>query len=139
MKYIKTYKIFEHHLPLDSEMVDYLKDIFFDLEDIGLNPEVIRYKTEHVDRLTIGIYDDYNKLSFNLDYSILSCLQHINDYMDNMDYKLSYIIFNCEDEDGIKQKDEINDSLDELKRITNVFGYKNFKNMILTFKKKTDK
>ena len=134
MRYLKTKSVFEHlkrfnesnptsdavKESIDPEVKSNLNDILLELEDIGLR---IHIEDSIHNKISILI-ESLN--GFNLDENIYSSLYHLDSYLKEVGYKLRFIqIINVKDKDSIRQLDSADD-LDDLKRLTGVFGYNNF-------------
>lgn len=142
MKYLKSYKIFENHTDLDSN----INDIFLELKDRGLFLNI-----DHIDRknlipvLNVSLINfdldnaetnwSTKHKTFDLDIEIWDSLHMLVSYLvKEYDYRISMIRLLCEDSDGKEERDYADD-LKDLEKIVNHFGYKNFKSIMIRFVK----
>ena len=106
---------------IDPEVKSNLNDILLELEDIGLR---IHIEDSIHNKISI-IIESLN--GFNLDENIYSSLYHLDSYLKEVGYKLRFIQINAKDKDSIRQRQlDSADDLDDLKRLTGVFGYNDF-------------
>ena len=139
MRYLKTKSFFEHlkrfnesnptsdavKESIDPEVKSNLNDILLELEDIGLRIHIEDSIHNKISiRLKAGLIP-FRRNGFNLDENIYSSLYHLDSYLKEVGYKLRFIQINAKDKDSIRQLDSADD-LDDLKRLTGVFGYNNF-------------
>jgi hypothetical protein len=100
MKYLSTYKLFESSVEEPEPTIEYLKDIFLEVEDDGFNVDVDTltslYNWGHV--FTVVIYKSESPLVSSPDESIrfkikdvLETILTSESYMKSLGYKLNHI------------------------------------------------
>lgn len=134
MKYLKKY----NESTLNIDIKNHLEDILVELEDLG----IYTYIEDSVhNKLNILVSDSPNAggitvtgNTFDMTEDVLTCLNHLTDYLKDVGYKISYIPFKClqSNEEGIDFYDSA-DNIEDLKRIVNVFGYGRFKYITLKY------
>lgn len=138
MKHLSTFKLFEK---VDTEITDYLKDIFLELQDKGLYLHIqdsthLKY-VSHLSLMisTIDMVYWSNKAAkpFDITDDVWASLEHVDGYLNDMGYQLHFIQFVSDDSQCILQKDSADD-LEDLKRLVGVFGYNSFQSITLKYK-----
>jgi hypothetical protein len=100
MRYLNTYKLFESSVEDPKPIIEYLKDIFLEVEDDGFNVDVDTltslYNWGHV--FTVVIYKSESPLVSSPDESIrfkikdvLETILTSESYMKSLGYKLNHI------------------------------------------------
>lgn len=100
MRYLNTYKLFESSVEDPKPIIEYLKDIFLEVEDDGFNVDVDKltslYNWGHV--FTVVIYKSESPLVSSPDESIrfkmkdvLETILTAESYMKSLGYKISLI------------------------------------------------
>ena len=100
MKYLSTYKLFESSVEDPKPIIEYLKDIFLEVEDDGFNVDVDTltslYNWSHV--FAVMIYKSESPLVSSPDESIrfkikdvLETILRSESYMKSLGYKLNHI------------------------------------------------
>ncbi len=140
MKYLKSYKVFENNL---DDIKSYINDIFLDLTDRGLFFHADVNDT-HINILfTANDMNDQNRVPkyFDLDDEILNCFYTLERYLRSEEYKTSMITLFCKYSYGNQQEASVDkkekdfaDNVDDLKRIVDIFGYKQFTSIVFKFK-----
>ena len=145
MKYLKRF-----NESIDSDIISNIKDILVDLQDKGIDVEILKQPISGRDGLNILISDPNNlnhighafrvgdkplRHSFDICSDTWDSLYRLYDYLVSEGYVLRDISFRARDSKSGSNSDGAN-SLDEFKRIVEVFGYHSFAYIILKYRQK---
>jgi hypothetical protein len=142
MKYLKHF-----NESLDNDIRSNIKDILLEIEDKGIYSNIYcqeeDFPTGNPNYMAISItskdlFNNHTNIwleatPFMMDNDIFSSLEHLDNYLNDIGYKIHTISFKGEGVDGRIHQDSVGD-LSELKNLIGVW-YDSFESMSLKYKK----